>query len=137
MHELSLAASIADMVRRRARGRRVKRVEVAVGRLRQAAPSALAFGFELVSMGTPLEGARLTVRQVPLRGRCRVCGVEAEPDAWPFACPACSSFELAISGGEELSVEAIEVHGGEIVAGTGEIAAVVDDEERRVLTVDA
>jgi hydrogenase nickel incorporation protein HypA/HybF len=112
MHELSLASSIADIVHRNAQGRRVLRVEVAVGYLRQAAPAALSFGFQLVSMGTPLEGAKLDIRQVPVRGLCRVCGQEVEPEAWPLACPTCSSFELSITGGEELCVEAIEVEDG-------------------------
>jgi hydrogenase nickel incorporation protein HypA/HybF len=112
MHELSLATSIADIVHRHARGRRVTRVEVAVGHLRLAMPSALAFGFELASMGTLFEGAKLDVRQVPLRARCRVCGEEVEPETWPLPCPTCSSYELAISGGEELRVEAIEIDDG-------------------------
>jgi hydrogenase nickel incorporation protein HypA/HybF len=109
MHELSIAASIADIVDRHAKGRKVIRVEVAIGHLRQAVPSAVSFGFELVSMGTPLEGARLEIRQVPVRGRCRRCGEVVEPEAWPLACPVCSSFELSITGGEELCVEAIEI----------------------------
>jgi hydrogenase nickel incorporation protein HypA/HybF len=112
MHELSLAAAIADIVDRRACGRRVIRVEVAIGHLRQAVPAALSFGFELVSTGTTLEGAKLDIRQVPVRGLCRVCGQEVAPETWPLACPACSSFELAITGGEELCVEAIEVEDG-------------------------
>jgi hydrogenase nickel incorporation protein HypA/HybF len=109
MHELSIAASIADIVRRRAHGRKVTRVDVAVGQLRQAAPSALSFGFELATMGTALQGAALRIRQVPVRGRCRCCGVEVEPESWPLACPECASWQLEISGGEELSVEAVEV----------------------------
>jgi hydrogenase nickel incorporation protein HypA/HybF len=112
MHELSLAAAIADIVDRHARGRRVTRIEVAIGHLRQAAPAALNFGFELVSTGTPLEGAKLAIRQVPVRGLCRVCGEEVAPETWPLACPGCASFELAVTGGEELCVEAIEVEGG-------------------------
>ena len=68
MHELSLAAAIADIVDRHACGRRVIRVEVAIGHLRQAVPAALSFGFELVSTGTTLEGAKLDIRQVPVRG---------------------------------------------------------------------
>jgi hydrogenase nickel incorporation protein HypA/HybF len=112
MHELSMAAAIADIVDRHARGRRVTRVEVAIGHLRQAAPAALSFGFDLVSTGTSLEGAQLAIRQVPVRGLCRICGVEVEPETWPLACPGCASFELAVTGGEELSVEAIELEDG-------------------------
>ena len=109
MHELSLAATIADIVDRHAHGRRVTRVDVAIGHLRQAAPAALSFGFQLVSTGTSLEGAKLAIRQVPVRGCCRRCGEEVEPETWPLACPRCASFDLTISGGEELCVEAIEV----------------------------
>jgi hydrogenase nickel incorporation protein HypA/HybF len=132
MHELSLSASIADIVHRHAQGRRVLRVEVAVGHLRQAAPSALAFGFELVSMGTSLEGAKLEVRQVPVRGICRVCSQEVEPEAWPLACPTCASYELEITGGEELCVEAIEVEDEPDTVG-----ASPDLDERRLVTVVA
>ena len=138
MHELSLAASIAEIVHRHARGRRVTRVEVAVGHLRVTMPSALAFGFELVSMGTPFEGAKLDVRQVPVRGRCRACGEEVEPEAWPLACPTCSSFELAISGGEELCVEAIEIEDGSIAEpANGELTPAAEEKERRLLSVGA
>ena len=129
MHELSLASSIADIAHRHARGRKVTRVEVAVGHLRQAIPSALSFGFELVTMGTSLEGAQLKVREVPVRGRCRHCGEEVEPDAWPLPCPVCSSFELEISGGEELFVEALEVEDDGLV-GAAEILEGADSDEK-------
>jgi hydrogenase nickel incorporation protein HypA/HybF len=139
MHVLSLGASIAEIVHRHARGRRVTRVQVAVGHLRVAMPSALAFGFELASLGTPFEGAKLDVRQVPVRGRCRACGEEVEPEAWPLACPTCSSFELAISGGEELCVEAIEIEDGSTAEpANGEVAPqAADEKEPRLLSVGA
>lgn len=140
MHELSLAASIAEIAHRHARGRKVTRVHVAVGHLRQAVPSALAFGFELVTMGTVLEGAALQVRGVPLGGRCRLCSQEVEPETWPLACPVCSSFELAITGGEELYVEALEIEGGEregVAAIEEGVAAEDDAKERRLAAVNA
>lgn len=138
MHELSLASSIADIAHRHARGRKVTRVEVAIGYLRQAVPSALTFGFELVTMGTPLEGAKLHVRQVPVRGRCRLCGEEVEPEAWPLACPVCSSFELEIVGGEELYVEALEVEEGGIEAeAVGLETASSDEKEDHLATANA
>jgi len=137
MHELSIAAAIADIVHRHALGRRVVRVEVAVGYLRQAVPSALSFGFELVSMGTPLEGAKLEIRQVPVRGCCRQCGQVVEPEAWPLACPVCSGFDISITGGEELSVEAIEVEDEVGLAPSRrEVGVETEDEaDRRLLPV--
>ena len=102
-------------------------------------PSALAFGFELASMGTPLEGAKLGVRQVPVRARCRACGQEVEPETWPLACPTCASFELAISGGEELRVEAIEIEDGTTAEPAhGEVVPPpAGEEEPRLLSVGA
>lgn len=138
MHELSLASSIADLAHRHARGRKVTRVDVAVGHLRQAIPSALAFGFELVTMGTPLEGAKLSVRQVSMRGRCRHCGEEVEPEAWPQACPVCASFELDISGGEELFVEALEVQDGGLRLATEAVeVGDTDQKENRLAAANA
>jgi hydrogenase nickel incorporation protein HypA/HybF len=137
MHELKLASSIADIAHRHSRGRRVTRVDVVVGHLRLAVPSALSFGFELVTMGTPLEGAKLSVRQVPVRGRCRLCGEEVVPEAWPLACPTCSSFELEISGGEELFVEALEVEEGGMVRAAAPLDANSDERESQLATANA
>jgi len=109
MHELSIASALADVALRHADGRRVTAVEVSVGRLRQVVPSALEFAFELVARETPLEGARLELRDVPAAGRCRVCGLENTLEGFPFACPACGGLDIELTAGEELSVDAIEV----------------------------
>jgi hydrogenase nickel incorporation protein HypA/HybF len=109
MHELSIASALADIALRHADRRRVTVVEVSVGRLRQVVPSALEFAFELVTRETPLEGARLELRDVPAAGRCRECGAEGELDGFPFGCRACGGLEVEVTAGEELSVDAIEV----------------------------
>ena len=78
MHELAIAESIVAIAERHAPGRRVTRVEVAVGHLRQVVPAALEFAFELVAQGSMLEGAELALEEVPAAGRCRTCGAEGE-----------------------------------------------------------
>jgi len=109
MHELSIASALADIALRHAGGRRVTAVEVSVGRLRQVVPSALEFAFELIAKDTPLEGARLELRDVPAAGRCRDCGAQSALDGFPFACPACGALHVELTAGEELTVDAIEV----------------------------
>jgi hydrogenase nickel incorporation protein HypA/HybF len=59
MHELSIAEAIVDVAVRHAAGRRVTKVEVSVGALRQVVPDALDFAFGLVARGTALDGAEL------------------------------------------------------------------------------
>ena len=109
MHELSIAESVVQIASRHANGRRVTKVRIKVGHLRQVVPSALAFGFELVAEGTPVEGAELEMEQVPAAGRCRECGVESQLTYFPLQCGACGSFDLEVVRGEELLVESLEL----------------------------
>lgn len=109
MHELSIAASIVEVAARHADGRRVERVFVRVGHLRQVVPSALTFGFALVAQGTAVEGAELRIEAVPARGVCRACGTESELESFPLVCGACGGFDLELLAGEELYVESLEM----------------------------
>jgi hydrogenase nickel incorporation protein HypA/HybF len=117
LHELSVAAAIVDAAVRHGGGRRVVKVEVKVGRLRQVVPSALEFAFVLVAQGTPVEDAVLEVEQVPARIACRRCGAVEELEDLPFACPACGSPEVDVVAGDELSVEALELEQEQAAAG--------------------
>ena len=65
MHELAIADSIVRIACAHAGGRKVAKVELKVGHLRQVVPSALEFSFALVAEGTELEGAELRRRQAP------------------------------------------------------------------------
>jgi hydrogenase nickel incorporation protein HypA/HybF len=116
MHELSIAEAIAAVADRHARGRRVSRIEVSVGHLRQVVPSALSFAFELVVQGSALEGAELVLEEVPAAGRCRACGAESRLDGFPLICPACGGADLEVVAGEELRVESLDVEEQEVVA---------------------
>jgi hydrogenase nickel incorporation protein HypA/HybF len=109
MHELSIADAMLQTVLRHAGDRRVTRVELRVGHLRQVVPSALEFAFELVTQGTPAEGAELGLVQVPAAVRCRDCETESEQDAFPLCCAACGGFAVDVVRGEELMVDSLEV----------------------------
>ena len=109
MHELAIADSVVQIAGRHADGRRVTKVHLKVGHLRQVVPSALAFGFELVAQGTPVEGAELDIEEVPVTGKCRKCGAENRPAAFPLRCGMCESLDLEVLQGEELYVESLEL----------------------------
>jgi hydrogenase nickel incorporation protein HypA/HybF len=118
MHELAIAESVVDIAVRHAAGRRVARVELEVGHLRQVVPSALSFAFELVAQGTPVEGAELSMREVEAGGRCRSCGADTPLPSFPLACASCGGIDVEITRGEELRVEALELEEG-VVATSG------------------
>jgi hydrogenase nickel incorporation protein HypA/HybF len=109
MHELAIAESVVQIASEHARGRRVTAVQVTAGYLRQIVPDALAFAFELVALGTPVEGARLELREVEAAVRCRTCGAETVQDGFPLTCRACGGLDVEVTAGEELFVEELEI----------------------------
>jgi hydrogenase nickel incorporation protein HypA/HybF len=111
MHELSIAESVVRIAAAHAAGRPVAKVELKVGHLRQVVPDALAFAFQLVAEGTPVEGAELVLEEVPPAGRCRRCGAESElgTSGFPLQCPVCEGLDLELLRGEELLVDALEL----------------------------
>jgi hydrogenase nickel incorporation protein HypA/HybF len=120
VHELSIADAVTRIVCDHAGGRRVTRVWLRVGHLRQVVPSALTFAFELVAQGTPAEGAELEIEQVPAIAHCRGCAGEARLEGFPAACTACGALDVEVIGGEELLVESLEL---EEAPATGAVTA--------------
>jgi hydrogenase nickel incorporation protein HypA/HybF len=114
MHELSIADAIVAIACEHADGRRVARVEVTIGALRQVVPKALAFAFDLVATGTPVEGAELVIDEVEARVTCRSCEAESVVPEFPLACVLCGSVDVDVVGGEELHVEALELEEREV-----------------------
>ncbi|HEX6458102.1 MAG TPA: hydrogenase maturation nickel metallochaperone HypA [Thermoleophilaceae bacterium] len=109
MHELSIAEAIVRIAAANAGDRRVSKVELKVGHLRQVVPSALEFAFELVAQGTPVEGAALEIEEVSAAGVCRGCGRENALAEFPFRCSRCGGLDFEVTRGEELLVEALEL----------------------------
>ena len=118
MHELSIAQAIVAIAERHAAGRRVYRVGVKVGHLRQVVPDALQFAFQLLSDGTTLEGAQLAIEVVPARVRCRRCGADTQAHGFPLACDACGSVDVQVCAGEELLVDELDVEEAMSMEGT-------------------
>ena len=109
MHELSIADSIVAIASRHAAGRRVVKVEVRVGHLRQVVPDALAFAFQVTAEGTCVAGAELDLQEVPAAGRCRTCGHQSELGGFPLQCAGCGGLDVELTAGEELLVNSLEL----------------------------
>jgi hydrogenase nickel incorporation protein HypA/HybF len=121
VHELSIASAILQLALDQAGLRRVARVGVVVGHLRQVVPQALRFSFELVSHATPAEGAELEIVEAPAVGRCEVCGAVGRLAQFPLHCSACGELNVTIVSGDELLVDwlDLEVPDDEAVVSTG------------------
>ena len=108
MHEFGLVEGIVDTVQRRAGDRPVARVKVRIGTLHRAYDGPMQQAFEMVVMGTPLEGAQLELVQVPVTSTCRTCGRTEAGDEMVLICAGCGGTSLASAGGDELLLELIE-----------------------------
>ena len=93
------------------------RVELKVGHLRQVVPSALEFAFTLLTDGTALDGAELVIEEVPVSGVCRACGTQTTVKQFPLSCERCGGFDLELTAGEELLVDALELEEETITEG--------------------
>jgi hydrogenase nickel incorporation protein HypA/HybF len=109
VHEYGLCQSVLDAVENRAAGRRVQRVKVRVGALHRVAEPAFEEAFTAVSSGTVAQGAAVDVVLVPVRMRCRACGLESDADDLYAVCSHCGSADVDTEGGDDLMLESIEL----------------------------
>ncbi len=108
MHELGITRNIVAIVGDAAKGRRVRRVTLEVGKLSGVTTDAIAFCFDAVSQGTPLQGASLEIQEIEGRARCLSCGAEFET-ATLFTPCACGSRQWLRLQGEELNIKTMEL----------------------------
>jgi hydrogenase nickel incorporation protein HypA/HybF len=108
VHELGITRNIVTICGERAGGRRVSRVKLEIGRLSAVVPDAIRFCFDVVSQGSPVEGARLEIVEVAGLGRCRRCNASVELSTPSCRCPACQSLELELVAGDELTIKEME-----------------------------
>jgi hydrogenase nickel incorporation protein HypA/HybF len=110
MHELAITQGVVDAVTERTGTAPVTRVRVRVGRLSGVVPDALRFCFELVTAGTPLDGAALEIEQPEGRARCRACGAEFALADLILLCD-CGSADVEVLAGRELAVASVVLAG--------------------------
>ena len=112
MHELSIAMSIVDMAQEEAerRGVKIDSVHLELGLLSGVVADALLFSYEMACSGTPLEGSRLVIKEVPIEVYCPVCKAQKIlPSMQWFCCPLCGTPTSEVIHGRELAITALEV----------------------------
>ena len=113
MHELSIAMSMVDMAAEEAASRggvQVSAIHLKLGQLSGVVKEALLFSYEVACEGTPLEGSRLVIEDVPVRVYCSNCEAETAPASIQrFCCSVCDTPTPEVLQGRELEVVALEI----------------------------
>src|SRR6185436_4996965 len=95
MHELSIALSMIEMATEEAERRgaaRVTALYLKLGPLSGVVKDALLFSYEVASNGTPLEGSRLVIEDVPVVVYCSECQAQRRLESIQrFCCPVCDA----------------------------------------------
>lgn len=113
MHEIGITRNMFELVLKEAEkadARKVSKIDLVIGEMTGALGNSVRFYFDLLSKGTIVEGAEVSIRMVPPRVLCRNCnktsGLERRRH---WKCPHCEDDRMQIIAGRELIVKSIEV----------------------------
>jgi len=112
MHELSIVASLFEILEEKAKEQKAKKVTaitVKVGALSGVVSEFLITAFDVYKKDTIAEEAELKIEEVPLKVKCQKCGAVIIKDDFVFLCEKCESRELKTLAGTELLLEKIEL----------------------------
>jgi hydrogenase nickel incorporation protein HypA/HybF len=113
MHELSIAQEVVDLAGEhllRSGAARAVSVTLRVGALSGVVAPALQTAFRAAAAGSPVDGARLVIEEVPAAVFCDVCNEERELESVQSRrCPVCQTPANEIIRGADLELAAIEV----------------------------
>lgn len=113
MHEMSIAINIIDRVKSEMEehgAHRLKSLNLKIGEMTAVEPESLRFCFNAMTEGTVLEGAKLHIEEIALKGRCKACNNEFPLEQYFItACPDCGEKESDLISGKELDFTSMEV----------------------------
>jgi len=114
VHELSIALGLVDAaceeLGKLGGSARVSVLRLKVGALSGVVSEALMFSFDVAAAGSPLEGARLDIEEIPVAAFCEACGGERTlRNPHHLQCPSCGAPASTVVRGRELELVALEV----------------------------
>lgn len=112
MHEMSLCEGVLQVLEDNARSQgfeRVKTVWLEIGGLSGVEIDAMRFSFDAVMRGSLADQARLEIIELPGQAWCLQCAKTVAVNQRFDACPDCGSYQLQVTGGEEMRIKELEV----------------------------
>jgi hydrogenase nickel incorporation protein HypA/HybF len=112
MHELSIVASLFEIMEEKAQEKGSKKiisVKLQVGKLSGVVPDFLITAFNMYKKDTIAHDAELEIEEVLLTIQCKRCSTIMTKDDFVFICPHCGSQDLTTLTGTELLLEKMEL----------------------------
>jgi hydrogenase nickel incorporation protein HypA/HybF len=112
VHEMSIAESVLQIIEDKARSdgyAKVNAVWLEIGQLAGVETESLRFCFDVVARDTVARDARLEIIETAGQGWCMDCACNVAVTARYEPCPSCGSFQIEVTGGEEMRIKELEV----------------------------
>jgi len=112
VHEMSIAESVLQIIEDQARAdgyAKVNAVWLEIGQLAGVETESLRFCFDVVTRDSVACDARLEIIETAGQGWCPECARSVAVTARYEPCPNCGSFQIQVTGGEEMRVKELEV----------------------------
>lgn len=101
--------ALAEAEARRYGSDRIDRIQLRIGQFTGVVKEALEFAFDAVKLGTLAESAELCIEIVPMRLKCKRCGMSFSSEGqFDFFCPACDQPAEIVSG-RQLEIQYIDL----------------------------
>lgn len=111
MHEMSVAEGILKIavdVMHKNHCRTIKAIGLKLGEMSGVELEALSMAFDVITRGTPADGALLKINRIPITAQCNRCHKNFRVRHYNFLCPECDGV-LILKTGRELQVEFVDV----------------------------
>ena len=112
MHEMSLCQGVLQVIQDYARKdgfSRVKTVWLEIGELAGVEIDAMRFSFDAVMNDTLADRSRLEIIELAGSAWCLPCEKNVRIRRRYDECPDCGSYQLQITGGDEMRIKELEV----------------------------
>jgi len=112
MHEMSLNESVLQILQDNAVSQgfsKVKAVWLEIGELSGVEIEAMRFCFDVIMKDTLADQAKLEIIRVPGQAWCMQCEKTIQVKQLFDACPDCGSYQLQVTGGDQMQIKELEV----------------------------
>ena len=86
----------------------IKAIGLKLGEMSGVEFESLNMAFDVITRGTPADGALLKINRVPITAVCNRCQKNFRVEHYNFFCPECDGV-LILRSGRELQVEFVDV----------------------------
>jgi len=112
MHELPVTESLLEIATRHAStagASRIISLNIVIGQYASVIDDSIEFYWDIISEGTPANGAKLNFKRIQAEFQCTECMTQFSPGYDLYTCPNCGSSRLNLLAGNEFYLESIEI----------------------------